>query len=85
MVMEGTRISLSAQSVGGCVHKQAEESLEQFREQNVPGFLISLSGELVNEEQPVDSSKLVALILKNAYDAKEKHRKNELGTQMIEF
>ncbi|CAL5344172.1 unnamed protein product [Camellia sinensis] len=45
---------------------------------NLPGFLLSLSGELANNEKPVDSRKLAGLVLKNALDAKEQHRKLEL-------
>ncbi|KAI5434388.1 hypothetical protein KIW84_021288 [Lathyrus oleraceus] len=48
------------------------------QEQNLPGFLVSLSGELANEEKPVDSRKLAGLILKNALDAKDENRKREL-------
>ncbi|GKC55921.1 importin subunit beta-1, partial [Tanacetum coccineum] len=78
MAMEVTQILLNAQSVDGSVRKHAEESLKQFQEQNLAGFLLSLSGELASEEKPVDSRKLAGLILKNALDAKEQHRKFEL-------
>ncbi|KAM7463640.1 hypothetical protein LguiA_031761 [Lonicera macranthoides] len=78
MAMEITQILLNAQSVDGNVRKHAEESLKQFQEQNLAGFLLSLSGELASEERPVDSRKLAGLILKNALDAKEQHRKFEL-------
>ncbi|XP_042481167.1 importin subunit beta-1-like [Macadamia integrifolia] len=78
MAMEVTMMLLNAQAVDGTVRKHAEESLKQFQEQNLPSFLFSLSGELVNEEKPVDSRKLAGLILKNALDAKEQHRKFEL-------
>lgn len=53
-------------------------SLLWFQEQNLPGFLVPLSGELANEEKPVDSRKLAGLILKNALDAKDENRKREL-------
>ncbi|KAK4351001.1 hypothetical protein RND71_030314 [Anisodus tanguticus] len=76
--MEVTQILLNAQSVDSTVRKRAEETLKQFQEQNLPGFLLSLSGELASEEKPVDSRKLAGLILKNALDAKEQHRKFEL-------
>ncbi|XP_008806235.2 importin subunit beta-1-like [Phoenix dactylifera] len=76
--MEVTQILLNAQSVDGSIRKHAEESLKQFQEQNIPAFLLSLSSELANNEKPVDSRKLAGLILKNALDAKEQHRKNEL-------
>ncbi|CAN4102345.1 unnamed protein product [Withania somnifera] len=78
MAMEFTQVLLNAQSVVSTVRKHAEETLKQFQEQNLPGFLLSLSGELANEEKPVDSRKLAGLILKNALDAKEQHRKYEL-------
>ncbi|CAL5407987.1 unnamed protein product [Camellia sinensis] len=78
MAMEVTQVLLNAQSVDGAVRNHAEESLKQFQEQNLPGFLLSLSGELANNEKPVDSRKLAGLVLKNALDAKEQHRKLEL-------
>ncbi|URD72966.1 importin subunit [Musa troglodytarum] len=78
VAMEVTQILLNAQSVDGTVRKHAEESLKQFQEQNFPTFLLSLSSELANNDKPVDSRKLAGLILKNALDAKEQHRKNEL-------
>ncbi|KAJ4951417.1 hypothetical protein NE237_028249 [Protea cynaroides] len=78
MAMEVTMMLLNAQSVDGTVRKHAEERLKQFQEQNLPSFLLSLSGELANDEKPVDSRKLAGLILKNALDAKEQHRKFEL-------
>ncbi|KAJ4842329.1 Importin subunit beta-1 [Turnera subulata] len=78
MATEVTQVLLNAQSIDGNVRKHAEESLKQFQEQNLPGFLVSLSGELANDEKPVDSRKLAGLILKNALDAKEQHRKLEL-------
>lgn len=78
MAMEVTQILLNAQSVDGAVRKHAEESLKHFLEQNLPSFLVSLSGELANNEKPVDSRKLAGLILKNTLDAKEQHRKMEL-------
>ncbi|MCI24620.1 importin subunit beta-1-like, partial [Trifolium medium] len=58
MAMEVTQALLNAQSIDGTVRKHAEESLRQFQEQNLPGFLVSLSGELASEDKPVDSRKL---------------------------
>nr|KAJ0204659.1 hypothetical protein LSAT_V11C500230800 [Lactuca sativa] len=74
VALEVTQILLNAQAIDGSVRKHAEESLKQFQEQNLPGFLLSLSGELVHDEKPIDSRKLAGLILKNALDAKEQHR-----------
>ncbi|CAH9111097.1 unnamed protein product [Cuscuta europaea] len=76
--MEVTQVLLNAQSHDSTVRNHAEETLKQFQEQNLPAFLISLSGELASEDKPVDSRKLAGLILKNALDAKEQHRKYEL-------
>ncbi|KAI9173477.1 hypothetical protein LWI28_022922 [Acer negundo] len=78
MAAEVTQILLNAQAVDGNVRKQAEESLKQYQEQNLSSFLLSLAGELANDEKPVESRKLAGLILKNALDAKEQHRKFEL-------
>ncbi|KAL9225418.1 hypothetical protein vseg_001347 [Gypsophila vaccaria] len=78
MVMEITQLLLNAQSVDGTVRKHAEETLKQFQDQNLPSFLLSLAGELANEEKPAESRKLAGLILKNALDAKEQRRKFEL-------
>ncbi|PNY06922.1 importin subunit beta-1-like protein, partial [Trifolium pratense] len=73
-----TQALLNAQSIDGTVRKHAEESLLHFQEQNLPGFLVSLSVELASEDKPVDSRKLAGLILKNALDAKDENRKREL-------
>ncbi|KAF7070886.1 hypothetical protein CFC21_076326, partial [Triticum aestivum] len=78
MSLDVTQILLSAQSADGSIRKHAEESLKQFQEQNLPGFLLSLSTELATNEKPEESRRLAGLILKNALDAKEQHRKNEL-------
>ncbi|KAI9096802.1 hypothetical protein K1719_025981 [Acacia pycnantha] len=78
MAMEVTQVLLNAQSIDGNVRKHAEENLKQFQEQNFPGFLLSLSGELASDDKPVDSRKLAGLILKNSLDAKDENRKHEL-------
>ncbi|CAN1228051.1 Importin subunit beta-1 [Linum grandiflorum] len=78
MAMEVTQVLLNAQSMDRNVGKQAEESLRQFEEQNLPVFLLSLSGELANEEKPADSRRLAGLLLKNTLDPKEQHKKYEL-------
>ncbi|KAK8949364.1 Transportin-1 [Platanthera zijinensis] len=83
MSMEFTQILLNAQSIDASARKYAEESLKQFQDQNFPNFLLSLSGELANNEKPVDSRKLAGLILKNTLDAKEQIRKNELAQRWL--
>ncbi|XP_059449667.1 importin subunit beta-1 [Corylus avellana] len=83
MAMEVTQILLNAQSIDGTVRKHAEDSLKQFQEQNLPSFFLSLSGELANDDKPVESRKLAGLILKNALDAKEQARKYELVQRWV--
>ncbi|PKU70398.1 importin subunit beta-1 isoform X2 [Dendrobium catenatum] len=78
MAVEITQVLLNAQSVDASARKYAEESLNQFQDQNLPSFFLALSGELANNDKPVDSRKLAGLILKNTLDAKEQHRKNDL-------
>lgn len=74
---------LNAQSVDSAARKHAEENLRQFQEQNLPGFVLALSGELATNEKPVESRKLAGLILKNALDAKEHHRRLELTQRWL--
>ena len=57
MAQEVTQILLNAQSADGVVRKVAEDSLKQFQEQNLAGFLLALSHELANNEKPPDSRK----------------------------
>ncbi|KAL6177827.1 hypothetical protein ACLB2K_049349 [Fragaria x ananassa] len=83
MAMEITQFLLNAQAVDGNVRKHAEENIRQFQEQNLPSFLFSLAAELANDDKPVESRKLAGLILKNALDAKEQHRKFELAQRWI--
>ncbi|KAL2921790.1 Importin subunit beta-1 [Bienertia sinuspersici] len=83
MVMEITQILLNAQSIEALARQQAENTLAQFQEQNLTSFLLSLAGELANEEKPVESRKLAGLVLKNALDAKEQHRKYELVQKWV--
>ena len=63
MTLDVTQILLSAQSADGAIRKHAEESLKQFQEQNLPGFLLSLSTELANNEKTEESRRLAGLIL----------------------
>ncbi|KAJ3674289.1 hypothetical protein LUZ60_004905 [Juncus effusus] len=83
MALEVTQILLNAQSVDGVTRKHAEESLNQFQDQNLPAYLLSLSNELSSNEKPNESRKLAGLLLKNAVDAKEIHRKNELAQRWL--
>ncbi|CAK8575133.1 unnamed protein product [Lathyrus sativus] len=77
MAMEVTRILLNAQAVGASLRKQAKDNLKQFQEQNLPNVLSSLAGKLANDEKPSERRRLAELILKNALDSKEQHKKIE--------
>eukprot|EP00252_Welwitschia_mirabilis_P025793 TRINITY_DN8203_c0_g1_i1.p1 TRINITY_DN8203_c0_g1~~TRINITY_DN8203_c0_g1_i1.p1 ORF type:complete len:875 (+),score=189.55 TRINITY_DN8203_c0_g1_i1:181-2805(+) len=83
MALEVTQILLDAQSIDGTVRKHAEENLKQIQDSNPAAFLLSLAGELANNDKRVESRKLAGLILKNALDAKEAHRKAELVRRWI--
>lgn len=83
MAMEVTQILLNAQSPDGNVRKIAEENLRQFQEQNLAGFLLSLSVELANNDKPPESRRLAGLILKNSLDAKEAARKEEFVKRWV--
>lgn len=83
MAMEITQILLSAQSPDARIRTEAEANLRQFQEQNLPGFLLSLSFELSNNEKPIESRRLAGIILKNSLDAKDGARKNLLMQQWM--
>ncbi|KAK4796743.1 hypothetical protein SAY86_029069 [Trapa natans] len=83
MAFEITQILLSAQSPDARIRTEAEATLKQFQEQNLPGFLVSLSFELSNNEKPIETRRLAGIILKNSLDAKDGARKNLLIQQWM--
>ncbi|MCL7026827.1 hypothetical protein MKW94_006233 [Papaver nudicaule] len=83
MAMEITQFLLAAQSPDANVRKSGEENLKLFQEQNLAGFLVSLSVELANDQKPADSRRLAGIILKNSLDAKESGRKEQLVQQWV--
>ncbi|KZV40169.1 importin subunit beta-1 [Dorcoceras hygrometricum] len=83
MAMEITQYLLSAQSPDANVRTGAENTLGQFRDQNLPGFLLSLSVELSNDSKPTESRRLAGIVLKNSLDAKEAATKDHLVQQWI--
>ncbi|OMO59998.1 hypothetical protein CCACVL1_24483, partial [Corchorus capsularis] len=83
MAMEITQFLLAAQSADAKVRTEAESSLRQFQEQNLPVFLLSLSVELANNEKPVESRRLAGIVLKNSLDAKDTGRKEQLVQQWM--
>lgn len=76
--VEVTQLLLHAQDPEPTVRGQAEAKIQQFQEQNYPGFVASLAAELSNAQKPADSRRLAGLVLKNNLDAKEEGRKAQL-------
>jgi len=76
--VEVTQLLLHAQDPDANVRGQAEAKIQQFQDQNFPGFLTSLAAELTNAQKPADSRRLAGLVLKNQLDAKDDARKAEL-------
>ncbi|KAL3536556.1 hypothetical protein ACH5RR_005017 [Cinchona calisaya] len=83
MAMEITQFLLAAQSADAKVRTDAENSLTQFREQNLSSFLLSLCVELSNDGKPTESRRLAGIVLKNSLDAKEASRKEQLVQQWV--
>ncbi|VFQ90988.1 unnamed protein product [Cuscuta campestris] len=81
MAMEITNFLISAQSADAKTRTEAEATLSQFKEQNLPVFLLSLAVELSNDSKPTESRRLAGLVLKNSLDAKESSRKEHLVQQ----
>ena len=83
MALEITQFLLAAQSPDANIRTQAEASLRQFQEQNLPLFLLSLSVELANNVKPLESRRLAGIVLKNSLDAKDSVRKEHLVQQWM--
>ncbi|GMN40397.1 hypothetical protein TIFTF001_009623 [Ficus carica] len=85
MAMEITQFLLAAQSANANVRTEAEANLQQFQEQNLPAFLLSLSFELANNEKPTESRRLAGIVLKNSLDAKDAVTKHGLAQQWMQI
>ncbi|KAL3617470.1 Importin subunit beta-1 [Castilleja foliolosa] len=83
MALEITQYLLSAQSPDAKVRNEGETTLGQFRDQNLPGFLLSLSVELSNDGKPTESRRLAGIVLKNSLDAKDSATKDHLVQQWV--
>lgn len=83
MAMDITQFLLAAQSADARIRSEAEASLRQFQEQNLPQFLLSLSLELANNNKPAESRRLAGILLKNSLDAKDAARKDHLVQQWL--
>lgn len=81
--MDITQFLLAAQSADARIRSEAEASLRQFQEQNLPQFLLSLSLELANNNKPAESRRLAGILLKNSLDAKDAARKDHLVQQWL--
>ncbi|CAK9183123.1 unnamed protein product [Ilex paraguariensis] len=85
MAMEITQFLMSAQSADAEVRTEAEGNLRLFQEQNLPGFLLSLSVELSNDAKPTESRRLAGIVLKNSLDAKDATMKEQLVQQWVKI
>ena len=70
-----TSVLQSAQSPDATLRGQAEQHLQQLRENNHAQFVMSLAEELCEESKPIDTRRLAGLILKNELDARDEARK----------
>ncbi|KAL3654892.1 hypothetical protein CASFOL_000678 [Castilleja foliolosa] len=83
MDLDITQYLLSAQSPDAKVRNEAETTLGQFQDQNLPGFLLSLSVELSDDGKPTESRILAGIVLKNSLYAKDSARKDHLVQQWV--
>uniref|UniRef100_A0A7N0T622 Importin N-terminal domain-containing protein n=1 Tax=Kalanchoe fedtschenkoi TaxID=63787 RepID=A0A7N0T622_KALFE len=83
MAMEITNYLLAAQAADAKVRTEAETSLKQFQEQNLPAFILSLAAELSNNDKPIESRRLAGIVLKNSLDAKDLSKKEQLVQQWM--
>lgn len=70
-----TSVLRNAQNADASVRTQAELQLQQFQQQNLAGYLLSLAAELADESKPADVRQIAGLIVKNALDAPSEARK----------
>jgi len=80
-----TSVLQSAQSPDATLRGQAEQHLQQLRENNHAQFVMSLAEELCEESKPIDTRRLAGLILKNELDARDEARKNALVQKWVEL
>ena len=78
-----TSVLQSAQSPDATLRGQAEQHLQQLRENNHAQFVASLTNELCDDAKPIDTRRLAGLILKNELDAKDEARRNELVQKWV--
>ncbi|CAM8952423.1 unnamed protein product [Rhodiola kirilowii] len=83
MAMVFTNYLLAAQAADAKVRTDAETSLKQFQEENLPAFIIALAAELANNEKPIESRRLAGIMLKNSLDAKDSSKKEQLVQQWM--
>lgn len=67
--MDITAFLLSAQSANAEVQTTVLDRLRQFQHENLPQFLLDLSLELSNDNNPLESRILAGIMLKNSLDA----------------
>lgn len=81
--MEITQFLLAAQSADANIRNEAEASLKHLQQQNLAGFLLSLSVELANNDKPAECRRLAGIVLKNSLDAKDAGTKEVLAQQWM--
>jgi importin subunit beta-1 len=74
-VADITTVLRNAQNADTSIRTQAELQLQQYQQQNLPGYLLSLATELADESKPADVRQIAGLIIKNALDAPSEARK----------
>mmetsp|Transcript_14784 Transcript_14784/g.31758 ORF Transcript_14784/g.31758 Transcript_14784/m.31758 type:complete len:862 (-) Transcript_14784:329-2914(-) len=73
-----TGLLVSAQNPDPNIRKQAEDAIRGFQASDPGGFFFQFASELAKEDKPAEVRTLAGLLLKNALDAKDEARKNEL-------
>jgi len=81
--MDITQILTNAQSPDAAIRQHAETTIEQAKQSNLPMFLVTLAGELANEEKPPEGRRLAGLIIKNALDSKMAATQTELSAAWV--
>eukprot|EP00884_Botryococcus_braunii_P012568 jgi/Botrbrau1/21311/Bobra.0184s0022.1 len=73
-----TDVLRNAQNADASIRTQAELQLQQFQQQNLAAYFLSLATQLADETKPADVRQIAGLIIKNALDAPSEARKAEL-------
>ncbi|KAG8465477.1 hypothetical protein KFE25_002784 [Diacronema lutheri] len=83
--MDITQILANAQSADAATRQHAEAMIEQAKQNNLGGCLVTLSAELANEEKPPEGRRLAGIIVKNCLDSKVASKQDELTQAWLEM